>query len=760
MLSLIDLELSFRNSVTQPLVMASMRDQRSSAFSELGSAEVQFDLAELLALSSDALAYGQALARMLFTASALRDAWNTAQGYAAGAGSATQLRLRLRFENGAELLQAVRWECLCDPAIRPVIADGRVLLLRYVPSADLHRVQAATRENLRILAAVASPHNSAQFGLAPFDAAAEVVRLRAALGDMPHLRIFASDAPEGRATPERLAAALQDGCDLLYIVCHGALVDGEAVLWLEDLHGSAVPLTTAAITRILGSLPANRRPLLVVFGACHSAGRNDPADVLSALAPRLTQDGVPAVLAMQGYAPVSLIERFLPAVLRELLRSGQIDEAVAIARSTVPHEQAWLPALYLRSQDGRLWNDSPISSPEPPSSVTLRYPLTIALFADRADQQMSALRTALGLRGVRCTPSDDDDDEAPLEALAGAAAALVQLTPEFLDHDDTSELVQQLSEQCRHNPAFTLYTILNGVTERAVSRVGLDLKALKAIMLPNDGDLVNHAGRIYKRIAERTASQWATTSPLDVGLYTFPPAGQGAVAPLCLDWQQWYQQGAYPSPMQWQAQLLPALQDAYAVLRGRTQLIRLHVNARNSVACAFGHQFRSVSNIRLLIPQRDDEWETRPYEPWAEALKQNPETTFQPLQCAIYECDPDATDFTVELPLTQQRVTDDVTYWMEQHQPSIRRRLILQPPADTPLQYNADTMHAVACQVRHAILDQRRDPRLVQGTAHLFGAIPAALAVLIGWQLNTCEPVQCYELEGNATLRPACLLRR
>ncbi|NJM05875.1 SAVED domain-containing protein [Candidatus Gracilibacteria bacterium] len=66
---------------------------------------------------------------------------------------------------------------------------------------------------------------------------------------------------------------------------------------------------------------------------------------------------------------------------------------------------------------------------------------------------------------------------------------------------------------------------------------------------------------------------------------------------------------------------------------------------------------------------------------------------------------------------------------------------------------DADSAFALACQVRQAIIDHR----VAGGTIHIFGAIPAGLAVLIGTQLNTLEPLQAYEFVGNA-YEPACLL--
>jgi hypothetical protein len=62
-----------------------------------------------------------------------------------------------------------------------------------------------------------------------------------------------------------------------------------------------------------------------------------------------------------------------------------------------------------------------------------------------------------------------------------------------------------------------------------------------------------------------------------------------------------------------------------------------------------------------------------------------------------------------------------------------------------------DAAHAlaIACQVRAAILRARQQHLPAQ--THLFGVMPLGLAVLIGWLLNACEPIQCYDFDRNAS---------
>jgi hypothetical protein len=66
--------------------------------------------------------------------------------------------------------------------------------------------------------------------------------------------------------------------------------------------------------------------------------------------------GVPAVLAMQGNITQETVEEFMPVFFRELAQDGQIDRAVALARSQVRERPDWwAPALFMRLENGALW---------------------------------------------------------------------------------------------------------------------------------------------------------------------------------------------------------------------------------------------------------------------------------------------------------------------------------------------------------------------------------------------------------------------
>lgn len=303
-------------------------------------------------------AYAGALTGMVFVPP-LREAWQRALGYAEGAGERLRVRLHLR---GDDTLHALRWELLRDPVTQtPLAYRERVAFSRYLSSGHLGDVQAATKPRLGAVIAVSS---AAGPNMAPVDVAGEVKRAVAALGNVPATVLDGRDGHAAASLPA-LADALRSGPQLLYLVCHGVLVDGQPLLYLERLPGEpARPIPGAELVRQIADL--TQRPLLVVLASCRSGG--DSYATLAAVGPQLARSGVGAVLAMQGDVPMELVAELTPRLLSELDRDGQIDRALAAARAALPADQPWwMPTLWMAVKDGALWRTPKAASPMVPS---------------------------------------------------------------------------------------------------------------------------------------------------------------------------------------------------------------------------------------------------------------------------------------------------------------------------------------------------------------------------------------------------------
>jgi hypothetical protein len=59
---------------------------------------------------------------------------------------------------------------------------------------------------------------------------------------------------------------------------------------------------------------------------------------------------------MQGSVSMHTVTQFMPVFFRELLRDGQIDRAMAVARGAVrDRPDYWMPVLFMRLRSGRIW---------------------------------------------------------------------------------------------------------------------------------------------------------------------------------------------------------------------------------------------------------------------------------------------------------------------------------------------------------------------------------------------------------------------
>ncbi|MDF0495332.1 CHAT domain-containing protein [Bradyrhizobium yuanmingense] len=319
----------------------------------------QIDLEAIRRQKFDVEALGRLLAECLFADRKLRTVFAEARAVA-DAGNAA-LRLRLFVGPSAPELHLLFWEALRSPDdAAPLFTGERILFSRYLSSADWRPVRRRPKAALRGLIVIANPTDVQTYqpggrALVSLDVAAELARAKAGLEGVNCVEL----ASGGHATLAGLVQQLRDGCDILYIVCHGALIEGEAWLWLEDATGKTHRLAASELIQQMREL--RNVPALVVLASCRSAGSGDDArtsdaGALAALGPGLAEAGIPAVLAMQGDVAIATMAEFMPVFFRELQRDGQIDRAVAAARGAVRDRVDWyMPVLFMRLRGGSLW---------------------------------------------------------------------------------------------------------------------------------------------------------------------------------------------------------------------------------------------------------------------------------------------------------------------------------------------------------------------------------------------------------------------
>jgi hypothetical protein len=229
----------------------------------------------------------------------------------------------------------------------------------------------------------------------PVDIEGEFARAREALRETKSIDALVSRGDDtGRASLNNIRQKVSQGYDILYLVCHGALLaenpdDPDSpqspyiVLELPDGRMDLVPGDT--LVQQIRNLAAPQRPLLIVLASCQSAGQGqvvEPGEIktsdegaLAALGPKLATAGVPSVVAMQDNITMRTVEQFMPVFFQELARDGQLERAMALARSAVypTCSDWWVPVLFSRLRDGLLFrkDDALSGSASPPGRTVI-----------------------------------------------------------------------------------------------------------------------------------------------------------------------------------------------------------------------------------------------------------------------------------------------------------------------------------------------------------------------------------------------------
>ncbi len=321
-----------------------------------------FDAKVFLERQLDAEAYGKALAESLFGEAGTEVRKHYREVKTAIETSGQHLRLRLRLDASASDLQPLRWELLRDPDKGDALATSeKMLFSRFMDSRDWRRVKLRSKSEFSALIAVSSPSDlgdGKNYPLAEVDAESEVSRARAAL-EGARIEVAGHGQP---LTLDYLAECLREGVDVLYLACHGAVSPRREgpVLYLQDHDGATAITHGKELADRIREL--TNPPRLVFLASCESAGTESGTDALgkvtaqASIAPRLAEAGLSAIVAMQGKISMATVEQMVPVFFTELMKDGQIDRALAVARGRVRgRPDAWMPALYTRLKSGRLW---------------------------------------------------------------------------------------------------------------------------------------------------------------------------------------------------------------------------------------------------------------------------------------------------------------------------------------------------------------------------------------------------------------------
>jgi TonB family protein len=272
------------------------------------------------------------------------------------------LRIRLRLTD-VPALADLPWEFLYDANQNHFLTtSSETPVVRFL---DLPQRIAPLRVALplRVLVMIASPRN-----LKRLDTEGEWTRLQESLADL--LR-------GGQIRLERLSSATLDALRLrargtpfhvFHFIGHGGFDEAaqDGVLQFEDESGMSYPVRGELVGM---QLHDHRSLRLAVLNACEGA-RSSRQDPFSGVAQSLLQQRVPAVIAMQFEISDAAAKVFASEFYRAVAEGNPVDAAVCESRKALFKEefgQEWAtPVLYMRSQEGQLFELQAVAAPPLP----------------------------------------------------------------------------------------------------------------------------------------------------------------------------------------------------------------------------------------------------------------------------------------------------------------------------------------------------------------------------------------------------------
>ena len=290
--------------------------------------------------------YGELLGKALFQ-NGIRDAYLQAIDSSLEGG----IRLLLTVEDLE--LQALYWHWLCAPPRdysrdwNSISRNQRCCFSIGLKSSTDRVFPQIKPQDLKALILVASPQNlEKEYSLAPFNVEETVNYLKTALGEIP-TDVLTVDGGLGMPTVDGLCDRLtQSSYNLLHIVSHGKLNQGETYLYWATENNQVEVVKGSYLIQRLGNIA--QLPHFIFLSACESA-KTEAGMALGGLAQRMVGElGIPAVLAMTESVTIETAALLSKAFYPRLRKHGEVDKALVEATSSLSRHDILVPALFSR----------------------------------------------------------------------------------------------------------------------------------------------------------------------------------------------------------------------------------------------------------------------------------------------------------------------------------------------------------------------------------------------------------------------------
>lgn len=402
------------------------------------------------------------------------------------------------------------------------------------------------------------------------------------------------------------------------------------------------------------------------------------------------------------------------------------------------------------------------------NNARLERPATAFLSYKREDaEQVKSLQLHLKVRGVRAwrdvtnIPLGGFTEHAIIQAIKQESDAFViYITPECLKSDYIWEKeVPAALQRWEQDQAFNIVPILQGVTFAQVQhnstiRGYRSLTEFNAVSLPDPNQDIELYNQKLREISQRILKATFALRLRRIGaepiyepyivlrVVDFAPTVSSL--DLDLDWAELFTSKKEPPPEKvWDELLLPALEDVKRELSAQIPSHKLHIDVQAYLPAPFtlGHAIPETSRFTLLLEGQNETWSTK-----------GTTTDPTPLQKQTYNGHSDLRTAIVVITI-ERNIAQDVARNIPILGISYKQHLHFSLPGRID---SASQAFAISHQIRQELRDLC-DKGITH--IHLFAALPAALAVMIGYQFNALCPITLYYYkQAEGLYVPVCTL--
>lgn len=371
-----------------------------------------------------------------------------------------------------------------------------------------------------------------------------------------------------------------------------------------------------------------------------------------------------------------------------------------------------------------------------------------------ANSNLDGLALHLRLRGIRVTRVGESQTFQAKTRFPVAAAIM------YCESLDSGYAAQRPYHEYLEQSTSHLLYLIGGRYPADAMIATFGTRLVQTHILDQSLTTAQLAKMVLEHVLSPILGNWDNKNPLDIDIFSYERAEYAEPALLCIDTRK-----LGFEPADWAA-LMQAFYDLREVLNASAakRLAIRPMNSRLSVAMAFGAVFSSAANFEVRVGYErrgQTSVDAQTLEWWRNHNNRHFESLPVIELPTISEVNQEA---VVGLSVTRHVNVAAQAYCTSHQLPQqpFFGYSVLEPGIDAvPIGDEGRAASAIANQFGH-LLRTHRDT-MARRTWHFFYALPVALAVLVGQELNACTPIQCYEFMNDrnpAEYIPSCLIKQ